>query len=229
LRLFAYNANNRTNFSEVQKVEIYFLDPTAKTAENPDGRTLVKTIGSDDVSNDDVGEYKIEFELADPLYVIGNYIDVWTVVAEELENVATIENTFQTYPDLWFTSPTPIVYDFSFSFRPNKIRKGSKRYLVVDVTANVPRASDLERYYYNLAVVSPLKIYIEQLCGDCVPSEADLRMVVEGDDIELREKNTGYYLLDTEDLEVGMYNVWFELSLGESVYLSDKNQLQIFD
>ena len=229
LRLFSYNSNNRTNFSEVQKVEIYYLDSTAKTSENTDGRTLISTIEPPNITNVETGQYKVDAELTDTLYVIGNYIDVWYVIAESEETVATVENSFQIYPDLWFTSPTPIIYDFNFSFRPNKIRYGSKRYLVVDIVANVPKASDLERYYYNLAVVSPLKIYIEQACGDCVPDETDLRMVVDGEDIELREKNTGYYLLDTNDLEIGVYNVWFSMVLGEAVYVSDKNQLQIFE
>ncbi len=229
LRLFSYNSNNRTNFSEVQKVEIYYLDSSAITAENPDGRTLIGSVPAANVLNVETGQYKIDLELTDPLYVIGNYLDVWYIVAETEETVATIANEFQVYPDLWFTSPTPIIYDFNFSFRPNKIRKGSKRYLIVDIVANVPKASDLERYYYNLAVVSPLKIYVEQACGDCMPAESDLKMVIDGDDIELREKNTGYYLLDTNDLENGVYNVWFEMTLGESIFISDKNQLQIFD
>jgi len=227
LRLFAYNANNRASFKEVQKVEVYFLDPTARTAENPDGRTLITT--NHNITNAEAGTYVTELAMAPPLYVIGDYLDIWYVVMVDGEDVATIENSFRVYPNLWFTSPTPILYDFSFSFSPNKIRQGSKRYIVIDVTPNVPKVKDIERYYYNLAVVSPLKIYIEQACGDCMPAEKDLRMIVDGAIVDLREQNKGYYFINTEELENGIYNIWFKLEFGDSVYVSEKNQLQIFD
>lgn len=226
LRLFTYNSNNRTDFNNVTKVEIYLLDPNSKTIENPSGKVLVETI--ENITHVETGQYLVTLSLEDTKYVIGDYLDVWYVEVEENETEATIENNWQIYPDLWYTTPIPIIYDFNFSFRPNKIRQGSKRYLIINITPNVPDATDLQRYYENLAIVSPLKISIEKLCGDCVPAEQDLRIVVEQDSVELREKNTGYYFLDTTEMDQGTYNVWFELEFGESLYISDKSQLQIF-
>jgi hypothetical protein len=228
LRLFAYNSNNRANFSEIEKVEIFFLDPHNVSAENPDGRTIVETINSENISTVDVGQYLITVTLESAKYVIGRYLDIWHVKVESDDSIATVANTWQVYPDLWFTSPTVLVYDFNFSVRPNKIRKGSKRFLIVDVTPNVPKASDLARYYENLAIVSPLKISIEKECGSCVPEEEDLRMVVDKAEVELREKSVGYYFLDTSEMDEGVYNVWFELEFGESTFISDKLQIQIF-
>ena len=35
--------------------------------------------------------------------------------------------------------------------------------------------------------------------------------------------------VDALDLACGMYNVWFEMDFGESRYISEKQQLQIFE
>jgi len=233
LKLFTYNSNNRADFFSLEKVEIYFLDPEAKTAENLDGRTLFQTIESDDITRASIGEYEITVSLTDPSYVIGNYIDKWYVVAEENENTQSIENVFQVFPDLWYTTPIPIVYDFNFSFTPNKIRQGSKRFIIIDITPNVPRTSDLNRYYENLAIVSPLKISIEQKCGECIPAEKDLRLLVDCESVQIRERTRGFYFLDTTenglDLSEGIYNVWFTMEFGESIFISDKLQMQIYN
>lgn len=227
LKLFSYNSNNRRNFHSVEKIEIYFLDEISKTESNPNGIVLIETI-EENIENPNLGEYFILVNLERTKYNIGKYYDIWYVRTEEGEELSTIENSFQIYPDLWYTTTIPIVYDFNFVFRPNKIRKGSKRYLIVDIEPNVPKTSDLKRYYENLAIVSPIKINIEQLCGDCVPEEKDLRIIIENDDVELREKCTGYYFLNTEELDEGIYNVWFTMEFGESTHISDKQQLQIF-
>ena len=94
----------------------------------------------------------------------------------------------------------------------------------------MPNISDLKRYYANLAVASPLRIWIEKNCGDCVPQEKDLRIIVEGDLIEHRRGTEGSYFLDTETLgmDCGIYNVWFEMEFGENKFISDNLQLQIF-
>jgi hypothetical protein len=34
--------------------------------------------------------------------------------------------------------------------------------------------------------------------------------------------------LDTTDLDVGIYNVWFTMEMGENVFISDRMNLQIF-
>ena len=113
-------------------------------------------------------------------------------------------------------------------FRPQKLRKGSKRYLIIEINPNVPKGTDLQRYYENLAIVSDLKVSIEQKCGTCVPQEQDLRMVVDRASVDYREKKFGYFMLDTNEMEVGIYDVWFEMEMGENTYISDRFQLQIY-
>jgi len=227
LRVFAYNSNNYRNFNSVTKVEIYAFDDE-KTAANPDGKRLVQTIESADVSLDSTGQYSTSVELEQAVYTIGRNSDDWTVEVESGETEAQIENSFEIFPDLWFTSPVPVVYGFDFSFRPNKIRQGSKNYLIIDITPNVPKTSDLNRYYQNLAIVSPLKVSIEQECGECMPAEQDLRLVVDCELVELREKCVGYYYLDTTEMDCGIYNVWFQMDFGDTVHISDKQQVQIY-
>jgi hypothetical protein len=62
-----------------------------------------------------------------------------------------------------------------------------------------------------------------------LPQETDLRLLVDKADVTYREKKFGYYMLDTTDMEVAIYDVWFELDLGENTYISEKYQIQIFD
>ena len=94
---------------------------------------------------------------------------------------------------------------------------------------NVPSAGNLRQYYENLAIVSDLKITIEQSCGDCMPQETDLRMIVEDDSVDYREKRFGYYKLDTTDMDCGLYDIWFKLEFGGNVYISDRFKLQIYN
>ena len=141
---------------------------------------------------------------------------------------STTENQWQVYPDLFYTSPNPICYDFNFVFRPNKIRQGSIRYLIIDIMPNVPSATDLARYYENLAIAAPLSISIKQICGDCMPCEEDLRVIADNVPVDLRDKTTGYYLLDTTNMKTGMYDVSFKMMFGACIYISDAQQLQIF-
>lgn len=230
LRMFAYNSNNRADLKSVEKVDIYFLDPNEKTEVNPDGRRLVQTIPSENITNDQTGSYYVDVPLNDPLYTIGNYYDIWSVSFENDEcSIAEITNSFKVYPDLWFTSPVPPVYDFSFQFRPNRFVMGSKRYLIIQITPNVPRGADLIPYYENLAIVSDLRVSIEKACGDCVPQEKDLRLVVDRQLVDYREKMYAYYFIDTTKYDLGIYNVWFELTYAENTFVSEKNQLQIFE
>lgn len=229
LRLFTYNSNNRASVESINEVKIYFLDPNERTEANPDGRRLVATIDEADVTAEETGQYSVSFTLEDPLYTIGQYIDEWSITFESAENkIGLIENRFDVYPDLWFTNVIPIVYDFSFRVSPNKIRKGSKRWIIIDIIPNVPKASDMERYYLNLAIISPIKISIEQACTACMPKEEDLRLIIDQETVDFREKSAGYYFIDTSDMAVGIYNVWFDLTLGESVYISEKQQIQIY-
>lgn len=228
LRLFSFNSNAPRDFSAVEKVDLYFLDPTEVSESNPDGRVLLKTIQSSNITKDRTGEYSINVNLAADFFVIGSYKDVWTVVMQDGMPSSTIEQWFEVHPNLWFTTPCPLAYDFSFDFRPNKIRKGARRYLIINVTPNVPSAPDLMKYYAALIVSSPIKIYIEMVCGQCMPEETDLRMVVEGDSVVYRERNDAFYQIDTADLDEGIYDVWFEMELGDNIYVSDRQQLQIY-
>lgn len=232
LRLFTYNSNHRQAVQSVDSVSIYLLDSTCVTEENPDGMRLVKNIdGSDveEVSDSLGGHYRVSFELDSEEFVVGRYLDVWGIRFSENQS-GTVTNQFAVLRELWYASEMPIVYDFSYGFRPNRVRQGEKRWLTVEVMPNVPRASDLERYYANLALASPLKISIEKLCGDCVPKEKDLRLVVDKAYVDFRRDSEGYYFLDTEELGMGegIYNVWFELEFGESKYLSENLQLQVY-
>jgi hypothetical protein len=145
------------------------------------------------------------------------------------EGTNQIINTFNLYADLWYTTPIPVVYDFSFVFRPNRFRKGSKQYIICQITPNVPRGTDLGRYYENLIINSNVMISMELTCGDCVPAEQDLRLVLDQAPTDYREKNYAYYLLDTTELEVGIYNVWFTMEMGENTFISDRMNLQIFN
>lgn len=226
LRLFTYNSNNRRNVTSVEQVETYFLDPDEVTEENPTGRRLIDTIT--DVTTIEEGQYSFTLPLLENKYTIGNYVDSWKIQFKESDVIATIENNWTVYPDLWYTSPIPIVYDFNFRFSPNRIRQGSKRWLIINITPNVPTASELARYYQNLAIASPLTVSIVQTCGDCVPTEQDLRTVADQAAVELREKNKGFYFLDTTDMDCGIYDIWFQMEFGENLYISDKEQLQIF-
>jgi hypothetical protein len=233
LRLFTYNSNQRKNVENVEKVEIYFLDPSEVSESNPDGRRLVQTVESDEITHvDDTlgGQYLITINLENQVYTIGKYIDVWTVVFQINEHAGLITNEFKILPDLWYASDMPIVHDFSFGFRPNRIRKGERRWISIDAVPNVPNISDLQRYYMNLSIASPIKIWIEKSCGECVPKEKDLRLIVEGESVDHRHGSEGHYFIDTEALEMdcGIYNVWFEMEFGENKYISENMQLQIY-
>lgn len=229
LRLFTYNSANLRDVVSVDEINIYYLDRNEITDENPDGRRLVETIAGSAVTLEDTGTHLISVDALETKYVIGQYLDIWSITAEADEPSQTIENCFEIFPDLWYTTPIPVVFDFDFHFQPNKFRKGSKQYIIIEIRPNVPRGSDLERYYQNLAIVSDLKISIEQHCGDCLPAEQDLRTVVDEESVDYREKRFGYYQFDTEDLACGIYNVTFKLELGGNVYISDRMPLQVYD
>ena len=229
LRIFSYNSNNLADFQSITQVDIYYLDSAEVSDTNPDGRRLVETFDGAAVVAEDTGQYLLTVGLDEGEYVIGRYVDVWTVNVSNDQPSETIEQVFDVYPALWYTTPIPAVYDFSFQFQPNKFRKGSKQYLIIEIIPNTPTAGDLRKYYENLAIVSDLKLSMEMSCGDCVPQEADLRLILDKVAIDYREKRFGYYQLDTEDLDCGIYNLWFQLEFGGNRYISEKYALQIYD
>jgi len=229
LGLDVYNSNNFADVASIDHVDILFLDPTARTDANPDGRTLVTTIDGSLVTQDDTGRYHITLVTSPPKFVIGNYLDVWYAQFRSDDPIGNVEQTFSIYPDLWITSPVPIVYDFQFRFSPTRWRKGEAKYLQCEINPLVPRQSDLVRYYANLAIAADITISIEQHCGECVPCEEDLRLIVDDDAMTYKEKGLAFYRLDTTDLNCGIYNVWCKLSFADNVYISEKQQIQIFE
>jgi hypothetical protein len=231
LKFFIFNGSDFTDPHEIQKVDIYKLYATDATTENPLGRVLLTTVEAVDIVKDGVGKYYIDLELAVPLFTQGNWQDEWHVEFEEDSPVCQSPMAFRILPTVWFTDSMPIVHDFSFEFRPNRIVLGSKKYLQVTVRPDVPRGTDKERYYENMAVAGELYISIEQKCGECLPEELDLRLLVDQEQITERDGCTGYYLLDTtedSDFDCGIYNVWFEAHLGPNVFISDKQPFQIY-
>jgi hypothetical protein len=230
LRFLTLNHNEYTNVNSIEKVEIWRLDN--EDPQDVTKRFLTETIDGANVQQDSTGQYSVNVELVDPLYCVGQYRDLWYTAFERYEaeecQVAPVEQMFDVVRDLWFTSPVPVVYDFQFAFQPNRLAKGSIQYLLVNVIPNVPRAADLQAYYQNMVVISPLYISIVQRCGDCLPPEEDLRTVADKELVEFREKTLGYYLLDTTEMNTGIYDVWFQLELAENVYVSPKSQLEIF-
>ena len=228
LRLLTYNGNAPKDVRSIAKVDIFYLDPNDRTVENPDGRRLVETFTGNAVVTEDEGQYLLSLQTDPVRYIIGKYIDVWTLLVQEDEPEQTVSQPFEIIPDIWYTSPVPIVYDFKFHFRPNRMRKGSNQFLIIEIVPNVPRATDLEKYYENLAIVSQMYISIEQACGPCLPAECDLRLIVEDEPVQFRERRFAYYKLDTTDMDCGIYNIWFKLEFGGNVYIGDKMQLQIY-
>jgi hypothetical protein len=216
LRQMFWNANLPSDVHSIPKVEIYQHDD-----DDPNDlakRRLIQTILEKDIVRDDTGAYHVEFNLTDDLYTVGKYSDVWNILFEPSENesdIAEVTNYFELVRNVWFTSPVPLIYDFSFSFRPNQLAQGAKQYIIVQVTPNVPTETELNAYYSNIASVSPIYISIAQRCGDCVPEEEDLRLVVDRELVQVREHLYGYYKWDTEDVPCGIYDVWFELESGD--------------
>lgn len=220
LRLIAYNSNNLANVDSIHSVDIYQTDCGDKR--------LVETIDGTTVQVVETGQYLLPLVTTSPKYVIGKYSDVWNVVFEESDVPAKIANDFQLYADLWYTTVIPAVYSFDFRFQPNRVRQGSKRWLIIQIVPNVPRATDLERYYQNLAITSSLFLSLEQTCGPCVPQEQDLRLILDRVAVEVREKVFGYYFFDTTELDCGIYNIWFEMNYAGNVDISPKFQIQVF-
>lgn len=223
-----YNSNLLTDPTAIQKVEIYFLDPTARQESNPDGRVLFAEIAANSVVRDSEGRYYVDVALTPPQYITGNFLDVWHVQFRLDEPVGEVEQSFGVYPDLWITSPIPIVYDFQFRFTPSRLRQGEKKFIQCEIMPQVPRQSDLVRYYTNLAIAADISVSIAFNCGECIPAEADLRIIVDNEPMEYKEKGVAFYKLDTSEMDCGIYDIWASLQFGDNVYISEKQQIQIY-
>ncbi len=228
LRLLTFNSNLPQNLNSIDEINIYYFDQFSVTADNPTGKILVDTVPGTSVVNDAPGSYYLDLDLPGPKYVIGRYSDEWSVVFEQNAPLATVAKNFEIFPSLWYTSDIPIVYDFSFCFQPNRLVQGSKKWLIIEIKPDVPKASDLESYYTNLAISSEIKISIARKCDPCLPQEKDLRIVVDEETVEQREKVFGYYWLDTSEMDGGLYDVWFTLEFGGNTYVSERQQLLIW-
>lgn len=233
LRLVTFNSNALQNVASVNKVEIYRLDPTSCSPTNKDGRYLVATIDGSTITLESTGSYSFTLPTSAPLYTIGRYVDVWYISFDEGDVESNIENHFEIYPSLWYTSTMPAVYGFDFQFQPNRIRKGSIKWLIIKIIPNVPRATEIERYYTNLAISSTMTISIELNCGPCgPPKDSDCNLIVDNDLVSIRDKVFGYYKIDTTedglDLECGIYDLWLTLSYADSIEISPRMQIQIY-
>lgn len=229
LNFFVLNSNMTAEVEAINEVNIYYLDPAAVTIPNPNGQVLIQTIPSSSITNPQQGQYGIELYVDPTLYTMtGRYIDEWVVVFQPGDVPANHDQLFQIYPELWYTTPIPIVYDFSFYFQPNRMRFGEVKPIEIEIIPNVPRATDLCAYYENLAISAQLFVYISQKCGDCVPCESDLKLIVDRQPVFYREKNRGYYKIDTNQFDCGIYDIWFELCFGTNTYISNVNQFQIY-
>ena len=102
LRLFTYNSNTLKELYSIDSVEIYYLDREEISDTNPDGRRLVETFAGSAVTIEDTGTHVLEVSLSSPKYVIGQYLDIWTVRIAADEPAATIENVFDIYPNLLY-------------------------------------------------------------------------------------------------------------------------------
>ncbi len=229
LGFFVFNSNMTAEVFAINEILIYFINPAIATPSNPLGRVLVQTIPGSAVQNPNQGEYYIDLYLDPAIYTeVGRYMDEWVVVFQPGDAPANHDQLFQVFSELWYTTPIPVVYDFSFYFQPNKMRKGEVKSIEIELIPNVPRATDLCAYYENLAIASQIFVYIRQRCGDCVPCESDLQLIVDRDPVFYKERNRGYYKIDTNNFDCGLYDIWFELDFGTNVYISDTNQLQIY-
>lgn len=229
LRLFVFNANKMADLKKVEKIDIYKLDDVPSTPENPDGRRFIKTINPEEITLDSTGTYSTNLLLEEPLFTLGRYIDEWHIQFEDCDTSTVQENFFEIKRDLWFTDVAPIVHDFEFNFQPNRMVKGSKKYITIEAKPIVPRGTDLERYYQNLITVSEILVTIEMKCSDCLPEEKDLRIICEEEPASFRDGCFAYFFVDTTDLDCGLYNVQFTLNMGPNKFVSDKQQFLIFD
>lgn len=229
LRLISFNSNNLFDVYQIQKVEIcQVICQDDKCCDVKELRPILEVPGSD-VVREDIGSYLLKLDVTTPTFTVSKYVDNWYIEPNDSGSILQHKNQFEIFSDLWYFSSTPVIYTFNFEFQPHRIRKGSKQWLIIRLVPNVPRATDLERYYTNLATISNLYIYLEQSCGQCVPEEEDLRLLVDRQLVTRREKVYGYYFLDTTDLECGIYNLWFEMNFAGTTQISPKYQVQIFN
>lgn len=246
LDLYAYNNNSLINLYEIQKIEVYFLDPTQVSDSLPDGRRIKQIIYPLNITNLSEGHYTTQLELNSSLYEIGNYIDIWYVKFYDYEtSFNQIVNNFKIDRELPGIVDRPFLYDVSFSFSPKKITKDSKRYLKIgfyptvhgDIGTKTIGEELLDKFYYNLKTTGNLYVKIEMIEG-CGFQEntlyKDLNIITdpEWSTVEIHSDNEGYFLIDSTDngdYNIGIYKVKFKIEIQGQEIISDPFFLQIYD
>src|ERR1019366_2184071 len=206
LKLFARNSNNFADLYNIDHVDILFENcpEDCNDKKNVATDALVETIAGSSIQRDGVGVYHFGLSTTAPEYKIGRYHDVWYVTFNNGDVQTYYRQDFKLNPDLWILSGTPVIYSFDFRFTPNRMRQGSKKWLVIQIIPNVPRAVDMQKYYENIAISADLRINIEQACGPCLPPEEDLRLVIDNCPVTERDKVFSYFLIDTCDWDCGI-------------------------
>jgi hypothetical protein len=230
LGFITFNSNNLAPVNSVDHIDIlYFGDCHDKKCHEPPDPLLIETIPGNLVTSECPGKYSYVLATSAPKYSIGKYHDVWNIQYRYGDPLTKVPKSFEIYPDLWITATMEAVYSFDFRFQPNRIRKGSKKWLQIQIVPNIPTATDLMRYYENLAISAELKIWIELDCGPCPPNDCnDLNIIVDGETVWERDKVFAFYKLDTTEWECGIYNTWFELDFAGTTEISPKMQFLIY-
>ncbi len=241
LKSFIYNSNVKDNVSSISSIDVFFLDPDRISPSNPDGRILMASFSSAQVSNPSIGEYYVDLVTNGSDFRVGSYIDRWNIVFESTDqNPGVIENKFNLYRDLWYVSPEPIIYELGFDYEPHKIFRLSKKYIRVDIEVYAPDEDIKANYYYYLLTLSQIYVRIVQDEGDGYdPVDTSKNVLYDWSLVHYRETTRGYYLLDTtvdprpwrlnQPWGLGIYLVQFKANLGETIQLSPQFRLQIYD
>lgn len=245
LDFYSYNNNSLTSVNELGNIEVYFLDKTQLSDNNPNGKRIKLIITPNNITELSTGHYRAQINLDDNLFEIGDYIDVWNIKFNDYDSTFyKVENQFRIHTDLRETHDRPFVYDVSWSFNPKKIILYSRRYLKIafkpsihdDIGRKYINESLIDRFYFNLKNTQNLFIKIELIEGcdyneDCL--YANIITDPEWDRVEIRGDNEAYYLIDsTEDegiYNLGIYSVQFKILIGGQEIISPKFYLQILD
>lgn len=244
LDLYAYNNNSLVNLHEIQKIEIYFLDPSQITSTNVEGRRIKEIIYPDTITNEGTGHYRSQLLLDNDLFEIGKYIDIWYVKFNPSDqNYNQITNNFEIHRELIQTNDRPFLYDIHFSFSPKKIVKNSKRYMKIgfyptvhsDIGVKSLAEDQLNQFYYNIKTCGNIYVRTEMIegCG-YIDSHPDANIITdpEWSLIDIRGDNEGYFMIDSTDegnYNIGIYNVKFKAEIQGQEIISNKFYLQIYN
>lgn len=244
LDFYSYNNNSLTSVQEFSNIDVYFLDPTQVTENNPQGRRIKLIITPNNITEISTGHYRAQITLDDNLFEIGNYIDVWRLKFNNYDNnFIKVENQFKIHTDLRETQDRPYIYDVTWSFSPKKIVLYSKQYLKIgffpaihsDIGTKYINEKLIERFYFNLKNTGNLFIKIDLIEGCNYNEESPCANTItepEWDQVEIRGDNEAYYLINsTEDgnYNIGIYSVQFKILIDSQEIISPRFYLQIFD